>query len=219
MNDVIPPRGSSQPLDNEANKHLEILQTVRLKGRVRLADLAATLDADVTDVTATVQHLTAAGLLVEGPIVRIAPGGRVRLTELLATERQGLDSNVIAAAYNEFQSVNRDFKALVTDWQLRDGQPNQHDDPEYDAAVLARLDDVHRRVTPIIEAVTAQLPRLRGYPAKLAAALSKVKAGEIAWLTRPLIDSYHTVWFELHEELILAAGLTRDQAARSGDAQ
>jgi len=26
------------------------------------------------------------------------------------------------------------------------------------------------------------------------------------------------VWFELHEELILAAGLTREEAARSGDA-
>jgi hypothetical protein len=57
------------------------------------------------------------------------------------------------------------------------------------------------------------------YAAKLRTALNKVKAGEIAWLTKPLIDSYHTVWFELHEELILAVGLTREEAARSGDAQ
>jgi hypothetical protein len=34
-----------------------------------------------------------------------------------------------------------------------------------------------------------------------------------------LIDSYHTVWFELHEELIVATGRTREEAARSGDAQ
>jgi hypothetical protein len=27
------------------------------------------------------------------------------------------------------------------------------------------------------------------------------------------------VWFELHEELINAVGLTREEAARSGDAQ
>ena len=39
------------------------------------------------------------------------------------------------------------------------------------------------------------------------------------WLVRPLIDSYHTVWFELHEELILAAGLTRESEAKAGDAQ
>jgi hypothetical protein len=46
-----------------------------------------------------------------------------------------------------------------------------------------------------------------------------VKAGDSSWLTRPLVDSYHTVWFEWHEELIGAAGLTREEAARSGDAQ
>jgi hypothetical protein len=72
---------------------------------------------------------------------------------------------------------------------------------------------------PIVDAAAAQLARLNTYAAKLAAALGKVKAGDTAWLTRPLIDSYHTVWFELHEELIVAVGLTREEAARSGDAQ
>lgn len=85
--------------------------------------------------------------------------------------------------------------------------------------MLSRLDGVHRRVGPIIGTVAMQLPRLSRYPVKLRAALDKVKAGDIAWLTRPLIDSYHTVWFELHEELIQAVGLTRDEAAKSGDAQ
>ena len=198
---------------------LQVLQAVRLKGRVSPADLARTLDAGEAEIEETLGRLTEAGLLIEGPTMRISPDGRARLTELLADERRGVDSAAIDAAYRDFGSVNRDFKALVTDWQLKDGQPNQHDDPDYDAAVLARLDEVHQRVTPIVAAVTDQLPRLRGYPAKLAAALSKVKAGEIVWLTRPLIDSYHTVWFELHEELILAAGLTREQAAKSGDAQ
>lgn len=198
---------------------LQVLQAVRLKGRVSTADLARTLDADATDTEEAVRRLAAAGLLIEGPTVRISPDGRARLAELLTAERDGVDAATIDAAYREFRSVNADFKALVTDWQLRDGQPNDHGDVGYDAAVLARLDDVHQRVTPIIAAVTTQLPRLRGYPAKLAAALDKVKTGDIAWLTRPLIDSYHTVWFELHEELILAAGLTREQAARSGDAQ
>jgi hypothetical protein len=39
------------------------------------------------------------------------------------------------------------------------------------------------------------------------------------WVSCPLVDSYHTVWFELHEELILAAGLTREAEAKAGDAQ
>lgn len=197
---------------------LAVLQAVRLKGRVSFADLAATLGLDEAAVTDTVGDLTAADLLVEGPTLRISPAGRARLAELLAAERQHLDSATVATVYDAFRSINREFKALVTDWQLKDGQPNDHQDADYDAAVLARLDGVHRRLTPIIAPVAAQLPRLGAYATKLDVALDRVKAGEIAWLTRPLIDSYHTVWFELHEELILAAGLTREEAARSGDA-
>ncbi len=200
-------------------KELQVLQAVRLKGRISPVDLAMTLGIHDAEIEEALRRLAAAGLLAEGPTVRITTDGRARLAELLAAERQGADSAVLDAAYREFRSVNRDFKALATDWQLKDGLPNNHEDAAYDDAVLARLDDVHQRVTPIIATVTAQLPRLGRYPVKLAAALDKVKAGEIAWLTRPLIDSYHTVWFELHEELILAAGLTREQAARSGDAQ
>ncbi len=120
-------------------------------------------------------------------------------------------------AYNDFRSVNTEFKALVTDWQLKDGQPNTHEDNDYDAAVLARLDRVHQQVVPIIEAAAAQLPRLSRYSCKLQAALDKLHSGDITWFSRPLIDSYHTVWFELHEELILAAGLTRESEA--GEAQ
>jgi hypothetical protein len=49
--------------------------------------------------------------------------------------------------------------------------------------------------------------------------MSKLKAGDTMWFTRPIIDSYHTVWFELHEELILVAGLTREDEAKAGHAQ
>lgn len=198
---------------------LTVLQGVRLKGRVALADLAATLGEDADKVARTVGGLTASGLLVGGPALRISPDGRARLDELLAAERARTDTAALAAAYADFRAVNAEFKALVTDWQVKHGRPNTHENHEYDAAVLARLDDVHHRVTPIVAAAAAQLPRLSRYSTKLAAALDHVRAGDTAWLSRPLIDSYHTVWFELHEELIVAAGLTRDSEARSGDAQ
>lgn len=200
---------------------LVVLQAVRLKGRVRPADLAATLDAELAQVTGVVEELTAAGLLADGATVRITAAGRDRLASLLDEERRGADRAALASAYADFRSVNADFKSVVTDWQLKggpQGTPNPHDDAEYDAAVLGRLDDVHARVLPIIDAAAAQLPRLAAYAAKLAAALAKAHDGDTAWLTRPLIDSYHTVWFELHEELISAVGLTREEAARSDDA-
>jgi hypothetical protein len=197
---------------------LKVLQAVRLKGRVNPADLAATVDEDPVTVATTIEELTESGLLIAGKTLRLSPDGRTRLAGLLAAERASIDPDALAAAYDEFRSVNVDFKSLVSDWQLRDGEPNPHDDAGYDAAVLTRLEEVHQRVLPIIAAAAAQLPRLRAYSDKLAGALANIAAGDTVWLTRPIIDSYHTVWFELHEELILAAGLTREQEAKAGHA-
>jgi DNA-binding MarR family transcriptional regulator len=198
---------------------LTVLQAVRLKGRVSPDDLAVTLGEDLASVTKAVEQLTASGLLVEGETLRISHDGRIRLSELLAEEHKNIDSAALAAVYDDFRAVNADFKALVTDWQLKNGKPNTHEDAEYDSAVLARLDGVHQRVMPITAAAAAHVPRLSAYSTKLRGALDKVKAGDIAWLTRPLVDSYHTVWFELHEELISATGLTREAEAKAGHAQ
>lgn len=197
---------------------LTVLQAIRLKGRIGEADLVATLSEDPADVAATLAHLTEDGQLVTGKALRINVEGRARLDALLAEERSSVDQNTLAVAYCEFRAINHEFKALVSDWQIKDGQPNSHEDAEYDAAILDRLAGVHQKVLPVIATVATQLPRLGAYAAKLNSALDKVKAGDTVWLARPIIDSYHTVWFELHEELIAARGLTREEEARAGHA-
>jgi hypothetical protein len=197
---------------------LVLLQALRLKGRVSEPDLASTVGADSAETGAAVEQLTEAGLVASGKLLKLTPEGRERLADLLASERSAVDASSVAQSYTEFRSVNGDFKELVSDWQLKDGQPNDHTDAAYDDAVLARLDAVHDTVMPIIAGVAALLPRLGSYGDKLDAALARVKAGELPWLTRPIMDSYHTVWFELHEELIGAAGLTREQEANAGHA-
>ncbi|ODR27573.1 MULTISPECIES: hypothetical protein [Mycolicibacterium] len=195
---------------------LTLLQAVRLKGRVRPATLATTLDEDESTVNSKVQQLAEADLLASGSTVRLSTAGRARLDELLAAERLDVDGDAIMRSYEEFRGVNRNFKSLVSAWQLKDGEPNDHTDTDHDAAVLRSLDDVHRTVLPILTAVAGQLPRLGSYAARLSAALEQIKAGDTSWFTRPLVDSYHTVWFELHEELIGAAGLTRADEANAG---
>ncbi|WP_025736750.1 hypothetical protein [Mycobacterium genavense] len=197
---------------------LPILQALRLKGRADLETLAGTLRQDSAEVAAAVERLGDAGLVVTGKTMRITPEGRARLEELLTSELGGVDQAAIKRAYDEFRSVNAAFKELVSNWQLKDGLPNAHDDSAYDGAILERLEDVHRRTVAILEPVSLELPRLSGYLTKLSDALVKIRAGETSWLTRPVVDSYHTVWFELHEELIRAAGLTRQEEAEAGHA-
>jgi hypothetical protein len=200
--------------------HLAVLRALRLKGRAGVEDLAAATGLDPSVAGEVAALLVDSGEAREvGGAYMLLPPGRERLNELLEDERAGVDTDAIAALYEEFTDVNGDFKQLASDWQLRDGEPNDHTDVDYDREVLARLPAIHARVSPVVERAAAAAPRLHPYGRRLQYALQRVQAGDHTWLLKPLIDSYHTVWFELHEELIGLAGLSREAEAASGRAE
>jgi hypothetical protein len=199
---------------------LAVLRALRLKGRAGVEELAGATGLDTGDVSGVVDGLVSSGDAREvGGAYMLLPPGRERQTELLAQERDGVDTDAVAAVYDDFTPVNGDFKQLASDWQLRDGEPNDHSDSAYDQEVLDRLPGIHERVSPVVARVAELVPRLAPYGSRLQDALDRVRAGDQTWLLRPLIDSYHTVWFELHEELISLAGLSREAEAASGRAE
>ncbi|MFI9508285.1 hypothetical protein [Nocardia sp. NPDC052566] len=57
-------------------------------------------------------------------------------------------------------------------------------------------------------------PRLSRCTSRLA----RIAEGEHSWAGRPVMDSYHTVWFELHEDLIGRCGPIRADEAAAGRA-
>ena len=86
---------------------------------------------------------------------------------------------------------------------------NDHSDPEYDKGVIARLRDVDTAVQPVCQDLADVLDRFAGYGPRLANAIDRVEAGDTDYATKPMIDSYHTVWFELHEDLLATLGIER----------
>jgi pyruvate,orthophosphate dikinase len=71
------------------------------------------------------------------------------------------------------------LKQIMTAWQLRDdGERNEHNDGDYDRAVLQRLADLHERVRPLLQRLARLSPRLGHYYARLAHAAQRVAAGE-----------------------------------------
>lgn len=125
------------------------------------------------------------------------------------------DDSGFMAAYEEFEKINTDLKQVITDWQTikLGGQAvaNDHSDTAYDAKVIDRLGDVHERVESVLDRLSGKEPRLKIYNTKLLAALEKAEDGEIKWVSDATIDSYHTVWFELHEDLLRIVGRNREE--------
>jgi hypothetical protein len=114
------------------------------------------------------------------------------------------------------------MKATVTRWQMRevDGQQvlNDHADAAYDEGVLRDLEALHADASAWLAPLTGCLPRLAGYAVRLANARDAALAGDGRYVCSPRVDSYHSAWFELHEDLVLHAGRTRQEEVAAGRA-
>ena len=57
------------------------------------------------------------------------------------------------------------------------------------------------------------LARYNPYQGRFVGALTKVQNGEREWFAKPIIDSYHTVWMEMHEDLLATLAIDRASEA------
>ncbi|MBA2607939.1 MAG: transcriptional regulator [Actinobacteria bacterium] len=124
--------------------------------------------------------------------------------------------NAVDAAYLAFLDLNPGLLRVCTDWQLfppidnkTAPELNVHEDAAYDAEVLDRLFKIDGAAQPICAALADALARFSNYGPRLQEARRRVEAGEHDWMTKPMIDSYHSVWFELHEDLLATLGIER----------
>ncbi|WP_292931007.1 hypothetical protein [Novosphingobium sp. PASSN1] len=198
---------------------LPLLRIVGLKGMADGAVIAGALrDPDCEARLAAALEAQQLRQLPRG--FALTPQGRTDVQTALAEERAMVDAAQIEQIYERFCLINASFKALMHKWQIRtmDGAevPNDHQDAAYDGSVIAELGEIDTLLQPILLDIVALAPRLGRYPLRFSDALTALRGGDAAMMARPLIDSYHTVWFELHEDLISLAGSTRAAEAAAG---
>ena len=141
--------------------------------------------------------------------------GRAEDNRRLAEELDAVGAReVVDEAHTAFARLNRRFLDATTRWQVRPTPwdrmaANDHEDWSWDEKVLTDLAGLGRRLEPLGATLAEALDRFAGYPERYAAALAKVDAGDRKYVDEPRIDSAHTVWFELHEDLLGTLGLER----------
>jgi DNA-binding MarR family transcriptional regulator len=200
-----------------------VLHGLRLKGFAGAPVLAELAGINPTDVDNHLDKLQADGLVQyrDGRVTgwSLTPSGRAvhadRCREEVATSGA---RELVDLAYRRFLDVNEPFLVACTDWQLRAGADgvqaiNDHTDAAHDRAVIGRLRDIHGAVLPICADLSRVMERFEPYAARLQLAIDRVEAGQQEWFTGALIESYHTVWFELHEDMLVTLGIARDSEA------
>jgi pyruvate,orthophosphate dikinase len=204
----------------------DVIRRLSTKGFGTGQTIADALLADVGIVGKLLDQLVVDGLAATvAGAYRLTDAGKERADELLSSDRAGWDGTAAGQALDAFVALDKRMKEAVTAWQLRppssgDGEPevNDHSDAAYDAKVLATLEAIGADTDAWLAPLETQSRRLRGYRPRLARALELAKGGDQRYVASPRVDSFHGIWFELHEDLIQLAGRTRAEEVDAGRA-
>jgi hypothetical protein len=199
------------------NERHAVLHAVAIKKHAAIEDITrlARLNKEVV-----AKHLDAAK--ASARVIEVQ--GKYALSPLMSVALAGDYSRQYAhlrtnkdfmSAYEAFERINVQLKALITEWQTITvgGQriANDHSNKAHDEKVIGDLGSLHERAEGVLDRLSKALPRLKYYSEHLEAALEKSEKGDIKWVSDVKIDSYHTVWFELHEDLLRIVGKQREE--------
>src|ERR671911_73066 len=181
--------GTLRAMAHRSDLRLLVLHGLRLKGAARPDSVADAVGLPVAEVGRQVQALESQGFAVH----RDGPPTGWSLTPAGRAEHARVVAHEIDAtgSRDTVASAYARFRAL-------------------NAGVLEACSRWQ------VRDLAGALERYRRYRAHLDRAIAKVERGEGDWFTNPLMPSYHTVWFELHEDLLTTLGLDRSAEPQPG---
>jgi hypothetical protein len=188
------------------------LHALRIKGFATVDTIAEMTDQPGDEVDAHLATLLAAAHVqfreARG-LWQLTPDGRTAYPDQLAADLTGADLVQLVPSYASFLEINSSFKELCGDWQLRNGEVNDHSDAAYDAGIISRLVALDEQAQPVVSSMGEVIERLAAYAQRLSQTLVRLQAGETNMFTGVMCGSYHDAWMELHEDLILTQGIDR----------
>jgi hypothetical protein len=199
---------------------LLVLHAVRLLGYADTERVASRFRLDRAQVEEHLEDARASGWVDRSSFSGrsgwfLTPRGKLEDEHRLAAE---LDStgrrDDLRRAYDDFLVLNGRLLQAVTDWQTRPvpGDPlaaNDHQDLRWDRRTLATLTEICVGLGPLATTLAGVLTRFGGYDARFALALEEAQHGDHRWVDSIELDSCHTVWFQLHEDLLATLGVQR----------
>jgi pyruvate,orthophosphate dikinase len=224
------PRENTEPLgesvaapsddDSRTATRDDVLRALAVKGFATSELLAAAILSTTERLAVLVDDLQREFLVeARSGSLRLTTVGQQTATRLVTEDRNAWGVDNAQAALDAFLALDGRMKQTVTAWQLKaDSTINDHMDTRYDETVLARLSGLHRDAITWLTPIVRRIPRLVMYGGRLAHAMALIEGGDRRFVASPRVDSYHSIWFELHEELIILAGRNRADEVAAGRA-
>jgi len=184
----------------------EVLQTLRLKGRATAQEIGTSMGVDPAEVEKELQSLAESHLVIERttgkrPGWLLTGDGRDRHEASLAEQRTPAVVERLTKTYESFLKFNVAVKDLSARWQAITDDAERFD-------IIEELLEIEESVAPSLISAGEVAPRFGEYHTRLAASLEKARE-DPRYVVSPTVDSFHTVWFECHEDYLLMLNKSR----------
>jgi hypothetical protein len=189
-------------LPHHTGSELLVLHSLRCIGFVSRPRVVTASGLPESEVDERLDDLVAAGLVTHEPGDfggwGLSEAGRAADAERVAEELAMSGTRAtISRAYGDFLVLNPELIDLCTAWLMSP-----------DPKVLDLLTDFDQRADAVLADLYSALHRFKRYRVRLADALTRARAGQHDYVATGL-ESYHNVWFQLHEDLLATLGIPR----------
>lgn len=195
----------------------EILVTLLARGPLTRAQVRPGTGLAAATVERALADLLRSEAIAEGAGGRLALTDEGRSRARAAAARDGRDlAEEVRRLHAGFLPLDRRVKEAVTRWQIRSiggvDVPNDHRDPEHDRAVVDDLEAIVSAATALLAPLGRKRARYRRYAERLEEAATRVRAGEKGRISGLGDESIHSIWWQLHADLLAVLGRTRGAA-------
>ncbi len=202
--EVLRPEGEAIEIDEAL-----VLHILRVRGFVTADGFLESLGVHPTAILRPLMDAGHVRYIEARDIYALMPTGRQMHESLLDRYATETVRARLGALYERFLELNGTFKELCTTWQMRGDDPNDHRDADYDLRCIAELARLAEAAEPVVEGLAAVLPRLDRYRDRLRRAAEQVANGSTQLFTGVACNSFHDIWMELHEDLIVLQRIDR----------
>lgn len=182
---------------------MRVLRSIAFAGAVGDESEIFGFDAELGDALET---LAAGGLIETDGIIAPTPEGIAALEAWYARDRADLSEGERDRLIDAFRPLDLEVKRLASAWQDAEARDN------WDArlSTIEALSALHDGALDYLRRNAAAFKRFAEYEARLTHAHDRVIDGETDHIASIRLDSYHTIWFILHEDLLRLLERERD---------
>lgn len=176
------------------NEEIEILQYLAMQGIAQTDEIEQ--DSGLDGVQSDLESMEEQGYVERDGFWYITDSGEDYLAELCRNRFTDEQVRELESIFDDFEEFDSEFKELSNRWQ-------QTEDEDEQAELIRELDELHAEVEGLFDELSADAKAVyERYIGQLRSALNQLKRDNYGYFTGTEVDSYHNIWFELHDDLL-----------------